>query len=265
MAAPAKRNSSVVSLRAKKTVATPPLSLGFSSLLEPDTYDPDKPTFKLNGHFLTGGAVQAFEQFLATKVLTEEAIEKIREEMVDALVANKVKPADAQKQVAAVKVISAHDWLAAKLKEPKENARFDSPHIVFANKATYKDKEGNVKERKVAVWDAKNKPLDLKKLRMSGGTVLEVVVYPNLFWSKLQNLIQPSLKLVGVRVQTLSQYGKGGSAPAETDEEAIKEVLGEAFEADDLAAYAAGGDEPHEDEPEDESALTPEEQAKGLF
>lgn len=264
MATP-KRNSSVVSLRAKKTVATPPLSLGFSSLIEPDTYDPDKPTLKLNAHFLSGPAVDAFRQFLETKVLCEENIGKMREEIVKVLVEGGAKAADAEKKAQAIKVISAETWMENKLKEPKENAKFPWPHIVFANKANFKNKQGELQDRKVAAWDAKNKPLDLKRLRMTGGTVMEVVVHPNLYYSKLDNLIQPSLKLVGVRILTLAQFGRGGSAPAETDEEAIKEVLGEAFEADDLAAYAQGAPDEEAVEGAPPEDLSPEETAKGLF
>jgi len=259
-------NSSVVTLRAKGTVATGPLSLGYSSLVEPDTYDPEKPTFKLNAHLINEHSLPGLVKFLQEKVLTEAAIAKLREEMVENWVRGKMKPADAEKKAAQVKVISAEDWLAKKLKDPKEGARFLQPHIVFANKAEFKTKTGEVKQRSVQVWDSKNNLLAIKKLRLGAESIIEVVVFPNLYFSKLDNIIQPSLKLVGVRIVALKQFGRGGAAPAETDEAAIKEVLGEAYEAEDLSAYAAGGgseeDAPEED---DAAALTPEEQAKGLF
>ncbi len=47
MATPPKKNSAVVSIKAKKSIALPPSTLGFASLVEPDLYEPDKPLFKL--------------------------------------------------------------------------------------------------------------------------------------------------------------------------------------------------------------------------
>lgn len=258
MAAP-KNNSSVVTLRAKKTVATPPLILGFASLVEPDNYDPEKPTLKLNGH-LTPEAITAFKSFMEEKVLTEAAIGKLRDNMRKETTLGDAK-------IDRVPVISAEDWLAAKLKDPKEGSRQQLPHLVIANRATYKarqDGELVEKKRVLGCWDGNNRKLDLRKLRLGMDSVIEAVVYGNLYFSKLDNRISPSLKLVGVKVLTLKRWG-GGAAPPEQDEEAIREVLGEEFKMDDLAAYAAGSDAAVEEEPEDGADLTPEEQAKDLF
>lgn len=251
-AAKKKGNSSVVTVRATKTIALPPGTLGYASIVTPDEYDPEKPTFKLNYH-LTPLAIDALIEDITTKVYTEAALEKLREEGE----ANGIKAmADPQ---------DAKAWLSAKLKEPKEKARITLPHIVVSNKATYKDRSGEIKTREIACWDANNKKLNLKRLKLGMGSIIEPVVYPNLFFSKLIGFPQPSLKLVGVRVLKLERFG-GGAAPADTDEEAIKEVLGENFVYDDLAAYASGGEGDHaEEDHADDADLTPEEKAKSLF
>lgn len=247
MAAPQKKsNSSVITVRAKKTIALAPATLGFASIVEPDTYDPDKPTFKLNYHLSPEG-ISALIEDIAEKVYTPEALEKLRAECE----ANGIKKVPGPQDPSA--------WLEAKLKEPKEAAKIQLPHLVISNRATYR-KNGEEVAREIACWDAKNKKLNLRRLKLGMGSVIQAVVYPNLFFSKIIGVPQPSLKLVGVRVLKLERFG-GGAAPADTDEEAIKEVLGDNFAYDDLAAYAEGGAEDHEEDHD----LTPEDQAKSLF
>jgi hypothetical protein len=249
MAAPKKSNSSVVTARAKKTIALPPGTLGFASITEPDNYDPEKPTLKMNYH-LTPEAIAALIEDIKTKVYTEANLAKLAEEGV----ANGIKSMPAPQDAKA--------WLEAKLKEPKESARIQLPYIILSNKAFYKNRSGELVAREIACWDAKNAKLNLKRLRLGMGSILEPVVNGNLFFSKLIGFPQPSLKLVGVRVLKLERFG-GGAAPADTDEDAIKEVLGEAFEYDDLDAYAAGA---HDDAPEaGDDGASPEDQAKNLF
>lgn len=235
MATPKKKsNSSVVTVKASKSIALPAGPLGFSSLVEPDTYDPEKPTLKLNLH-LSPEAIQQFHETIAQKVYTKEALAQLKLEAEE----NGIKWKDPQ---------SAEDWLAAKLKDARDSDQSKFPFIIIANKANYKNREGDIVQRKVSAWDGNNRKLDLKKLRMARGSIIQPVVYPNLFISKLIGFPQPSLKLIGVKVLKLERFGTGGSQEAETDEDAIKEVLGDAFEMDDLAAFAAGDD--HEEEAE---------------
>jgi hypothetical protein len=139
-------------------------------------------------------------------------------------------------------------WLAGKLKAPKENARVNLPKLVIARKATYKDRQGVVQKASVGCWDSKNNALDLKKLRLGMGSMIQPIVNANLYISKLIGFPQPKLDLVGVRVLKLQQFG-GQRPPQETDEEAIREVLGEEFIVDEnLSAFAAGaGDLPGTD------------------
>lgn len=247
MATPKKKsNSSVVTVKASKSISLPAGPLGFSSLVDPDTYDPDKPTFKLNLH-LSPEAIQQFHQIIAEKVYTDASLAKLREEAEE----NGIKWKEPQ---------SAEDWLAAKLKDPRPNDQAQLPFLIVANKANYKNREGDIVQRKMACWDGNNRKLDLKKLRLGRGSIIQPVVYPNLFISKLIGFPQPSLKLIGVKVLKLERFGGGGSQEVETDESAIKEVLGDAFEMDDLAAFAAGGDDHEEDD-----APAPSDEADRLF
>ena len=246
MAAPQK-NSSVITVRAKKTIALAPATLGFASIVVPDNYDPEKPTFKLNYH-LSPEAIIQLQQDIVEKVYTKEGLEKLTAECL----ANGIKKVPPPQDAA--------DWLESKLKEPKEGSKLQVPHIIIANRATYRGRDGEPVERTIACWDAHNRKLDLKRLKLGMGSVIQAVVYPNLFFSKLIGFPQPSLKLVGVRVLKLERFG-GGAAPADTDEEAIKEVLGENFTYDDLGAYGMGA----EGAEGEEHDLTPEDQAKSLF
>jgi len=246
MAAP-KKNSAVVTVRAKKTIALPPCTLGFASLVDPDEYDPEKPVFKLNAHYTPEG-LDALKGVLAEKVYTEDSVKALREEAEKNGFKISKDPQDPA------------DWLEAKLKEPKEKAKVQLPHLVISNAAQFM-KKGEVQKRTIACWDHANQVLDLKKLKLGMGSLIQPIVFPNLFFSKIIGVPQPSLKLVGVRVLQLKRYG-GQMAPADTDDEAIKEVLGENFEFEDLSAYMGGASEPVDDEPEN---LDPDDLAKGMF
>lgn len=253
--AAAKKNSSVVTVRAKETIALPPMTLGFSSLVKPDEYDPEKPTFKLNGH-LTPEGIEAMKETIAEKVYTEKNVEKLREECAENGIKKMADPQDPEA------------WLEAKLKEPKENARLQLPHLVISNRAFF-NRNGERVQRTIGCWDANNRKLNLAKLRLGAGSVIQAIVYPNLFFSKIIGVPQPSLKLVGVRVLKLEQWG-GQRAPEQADDEEIAAVMGEGFEYDDLAAYADTGrsDEPDDDDDHDEDEgdpTPPADKAKGMF
>lgn len=248
MAKAQKSNSSVVTVRPKGTIALPPGTLGFASLVTPDEYDPEKPTFKLNYHLSPEG-IPALRDDIAEKVYTEASMEKLREECALNGISKVPEPQDPEA------------WLAGKLKEPKETAKLQLPHIVISNRATYK-KNGETVQREIACWDMVGNKLNLKKLRLGMGSLIQPVVFGNLFFSKLIGIPQPSLKLVGIKVLKLERWG-GGAAPPETDEEAIKEVLGENFAYDNLSQFASGAgdaDEEHGDED-----LSPDQEASRLF
>lgn len=253
MAAP-KKNSSVVTVRARETIALPPMTLGFASLVKPDEYDPEKPTFKMNGH-LNPEAIEALEETIRTRVYTEAAIEKLREECKENGISKMKDPMDAR------------EWIEAKLKEPKEKAKIQLPHLVISNRATYK-RNGETVQRVIGCWSGNNKKLNLAKLRLGAGSLVQAIVYPNLFYSKIIGVPQPSLKLVGVRVLKLEQWG-GQRAPEEADDEEIAQVLGDDFEYDDLDSFAADSrpdpEDVDDDDHEEGDPTPPSEKAKGMF
>lgn len=249
MAAAKRKNSSVATYRAKGTIALAPGELGFSSLVDPDTYDPDKPTLKLNLH-LSPEAIEQTKEIIRDRVYSEKALAKFIEDAAEEGLKIKAEP------------FSAEEWLEAKLKEARPSDKCKYPFLVVSNRATYKKRNqetGELEEisRKLAAWDGRNTKLNLPRLRLGRGSIIQPIVHPNLYASKLEGLVaKPSLKLVGVKVLKLVAWGNRDEE-VETDEEAIKEVLGEEFAFQDLAAYALGAghddEDPEPDLPEDEA------------
>lgn len=231
MATPPK-SSSVIVVRSKQTVALPPSLLGYNEFDTPDTYDPAKPKFKGNFHF-TPPAILDLAALIQTKCC-------------DALYEQLVAEAAEFKPPVKMKVAQAADeWLEAKLKPAREDATSDwqqLPFIQVAMPATFKDKQGEVQTKAVAVWDGKNNKLNLKKLKLGRGSTVQAIVTPQLFFSKLIGFPQPSLKLVGIRVLKLTSWATGGASAPERDDEEIRNVLGADFEMDDLAMYGGADD-----------------------
>lgn len=214
------KNAAVALVRSKKTIALPPCQLGFCSLVTPDGFDPDKPAFKANFHYAD-----------AAWPLLVEAVQK---NCLDANLAKLQKDAGFDLKDA----ISAEEWVSDKKKAPKEKSKIQLPYIVVMTKADYRDRDGNTVRREIVAWDRHNNVLDLKALRLGMESIVEPIVHANLFASKaLRSVPTPSLQLVGLRILKLVQFG-GQSAPAETDEDAIREALGDDFLMDDdLSAY----------------------------
>lgn len=228
MAKPAK-NTAVIVARRRDSTALPPCTLGFASLTEPDTYDPDKPLFKADGCFNPAGI--AALATLVQKECIDANLEKLREEMAST---------KGMEGFVAIEPQTPEAWLAGKLKQPKENSRVPLPKLVISRKATYKDRSGEIVTRSIGCWDAHNRPLDLRALKLGMGSTVQLIVNANLYISKLIGFPQPKFDLVGIRVLKLKQFG-GQRPPTETDEDAIREVLGEEFQVDeDLSAFAAG-------------------------
>jgi hypothetical protein len=215
------KNAAVVLVRSKKTIALPPATLGFCSLVTPDTYDPDKPAFKANFHY--GDKAWPLLVDTVQKHCMDANLAKLQKEAAFDL----KDPCDVA------------EWVGDKKKTPKEGAKLDVPHLVVMTKADYKDRDGNVVRREITCWDRHNNLLDLKSLRLGFGSIVEPIVHANLFASKaMKSTPTPSLQLVGLRILKLVQFG-GQSAPAETDEDAIREALGDDFAMDeDLSAYS---------------------------
>jgi hypothetical protein len=225
------KNSSVITVRRRDSVALPPATLGFASLTEPDTYDPDKPMFKLDACYNPAG-IDALRT-LVQKECVEHNLDKLRAEMAEN---------SALKTLVGKEPINVSDWLEGKLKAPKDNAKVPLPKMVIACRAVRKGRDGKEYTVAVGCWDAHNSPLDLKALKLGMGSIIQPIVNANLYVSKTVNGGRPSpkLDLVGVRVLKLVRFG-GARPPQETDEDAIRDVLGEEFQLDeDLSAFAAG-------------------------
>lgn len=244
MATPAK-SSAVIVVRASKTIALPPSLLGFHEFDKPDTFDPEKPKFKGNFHFTPQGLHALEAQVTAS--CNEALFEKLKADFLEANPKGKLKDP-----------MSVEEWLEGKLKPAKEDPKTDwqaLPFIQFSMPATGK-RNGEVIDKSVACWDAKNRKLNLKRLCMSRGSTVQAIVTPGLFYSKaLAGLVQPTFKLVGVRVLKLISWKGSSAAAPEADEEEIRNVLGADYEADDLSAYMG------DDEEEDHSSKAPEDDA----
>lgn len=232
MATP-KKKSAVVTARGKQTTALPAGLLGFSSLIEPDSYE-GKDSFKLNVHYTPDGIEQLKATLQRQMDALLPAIEKAAAEEGAGMKAN-VAPQ------------SVEDWLEGQLKEPGEGKRISTPFLRLKCETTRKGNPARGEPERVPVevkaWPLhKNTLLDLKALKIGMGSAIVPIVYVNLFRSKQgKDCPQLSLKLVGFRVAKLVQFG-GGFAPEETDDAAIREALGGDVDADDLSAFMAGGD-----------------------
>jgi hypothetical protein len=242
MAAP-KGSSAVIVVRSNKTVALPPSLLGFNEFTEPDTYDPQKPKFKGNFHF-TPQALQDLPAIIQTSCV-DGLLEKLTEEF-----------AEKQPKLTLKACQDVGEWLEAKIKAAKEDAQTDwqaLPFLQVSMPATRKTKDGTIETREVACWDAKNAKLPLAKLRLGRGSVVQAVIRPSLYWSKLIGFPQPTVQLVGVRILKLVRWGGAGAAAPERDDEEIRNVLGADFEADDLSEFLSM-DEDLSPTPPDEDA-----------
>jgi hypothetical protein len=225
------KNAAVITIRRRDTIALPPCKLGFSSLVEPDLYDPDKPMFKLNGHYNPAG-MDALREVVERECFSENNMKRLREEQQG----NPGMKAFLEKEP-----ISVSDWLAAKLKQPKENSKIPLPYIVIGCRAVRKDRKGEPYTVTLGCWDGHNSSLDLKALKLGMNSVIQPIVAANVYVSKTVNGCAPSpkLDLVGIRVLQLVRFG-GARPPQETDDEAIREVLGDEFVMDeDLSQYAS--------------------------
>lgn len=252
MAVPSKASSSVIVVRQKKTFALPPATLGFAHFATPDNYDPAKPTYKGNFH-LNPVAIEALLKLIQANCI-DANLAALHTEMERVM----TKP-DFTK-FSSKPAVTPQDFLDTKLKEPKEEAILKTPYITLATKATYRDKKTGLDVKKtLACWDKANNLLDISKMKLGLGSVVEPIVNCNLYFSKV-NAINPtpSLQLAGIRVLKLVQFKGSSNAPTRADEESIREVMGDDFEMDDgdLSQYAAVSaslpcSDPHPEEKDD--------------
>lgn len=214
------KSSGVTLYRSKKVLVLPPGILGaFAALVTPDEKF-GEPTLKLNIHY-NPDQVHMLETMLQ-KDCIDALWDKFLEEAPPAKKAKLKKP-------------SAEGYLANKLKDPHEKSKVQLPTLELKVKAFFKNKEGELIQRTIKAYDAKNNLLDLAGLKMNQGSVIQPIVYPGLFTNPLMPP-QPSLQLFGVRILKLERWTGGGQDIGTVDDEAL-ETLGDDFEAEDLSGF----------------------------
>lgn len=205
----------------------PTCTLGFSSFITPDSFgDDSKPKFKGNAHF--------------TQVQAEALADKLQKEVIDPSfeklcqeTGKKLKP-----KTAAV-------WLEESLKEPKEKSRIQLPYLAIACNAFLKTRDGEEVKQTIKAWDSKGALLDLPSLHLGMNSIVQFGVSPALWYGSLaKGYALPSLRLIGVRVLKLEQFGAGGdgSVGAVSEDELVG--VEEGFEAEDLGAFLRGEAKP---------------------
>lgn len=242
-----KKQSAVVTIRASGTGSLPAGFMGFADLLTPKQFGDDPAKFNLDYH-INPDAVRAIPLVIQAKCY-DAHLEALYVEVLEN--GGKKKPA-----------MDPEEWLEAKLKPCKEKSKVQLPFFKLHNNGFRRGRDGGAPVQNVmGCWDKDNNPLDLASLRLAKGSVIQPIVYFNLFAAKASMWVpQPSLKLVGIRVLKAVQYGSGGGAarPPEADDEAIKAVMGADFVMDDDLANL-GHDEAIQEEPDTDTVV------KGAF
>lgn len=233
MPAPKNKPKGVIVYRPRrKVVVLAPSVLGWANLEKPDDrFDKDNPKFKLNAH------------------LSDPAFARNVEIITDAVEARKEgflkECTQAGYDASGVEWPNVEEWLQDKLKESKMKAISD-PYVSFS--CNYKKgvdkKTGREWETSVSAYDKKNTLLDLKKLKLGSGSLIQPIIDIGLFVSpkELNPLISARLK--GVRILKLEQYSGGGLELGEvadedlelledTDVDDLSDFIGSSFEGDD--------------------------------
>lgn len=223
--------------RSKKVAVLPPGKLSFSALLKPDDKFGDAQFYvnvEMDEHALDKLADQL-------KAELDAAYPKFKEQFYNGA-AKGTRPEDCPPMVA------LSSWLEDQVKQPSDEKYL--PFVKFKVKAEGKDKEGETFQRAMVIWDLKNNKLDLAKLRMGRGSIIQVVVKVGLFMTALVKVPTPTLQLVGVRVLKLVQFG----GAANLDDVDPTDVEGLELDTD-LSAFAAGSDRVKDDsDVEDEAS-----------
>lgn len=213
-------------VRNAKVTILPPGILSFNALLKPDDKFGD-PTF----YCMVELDEQALEK-MSTMVSAEcEGLYKKMAETYD-----KLKP-----------MVNIQGWLEDRVKTPTDEKY--APTVKFSVKSEGKGRDGEVFNRTITIWDVKNNRLDLAKLKMGRGSIVQVVVKVGLYSTALVPAPTPTLQLIGVRVLKLVQFGGQGNLDAldPTDVEGIE--LDE-----DLGAFAVSNHPAKNDDDLEEAA-----------
>ena len=243
-------------VHSKTTTALAPGQLGYSDLLTPKFEK-----FSLDYH-LTPPGLEALKEVLTKK----------QDELLPLLMAE-VEKANAEGAGFKPKApVSIEEFLEGKLKEPHVGKPRlpQTPFIKIGCPPERRDPHSPRDKPvflpvEVKAWDPANNLLDLAKLRMAAGTWLEPIVWVNMFLAKTaMGSAGPqcpciAIKLVGVRVHELVQFGGGkGAPPPGADDAAIRAVMGSKFDPSkqDFSAFGlSASDAPHVDDHADDEPV----------
>lgn len=229
MAEAKKKKGGVISVAARTVIAGPPGQLGYSRLTTPD---------------------EKFGKFQADIHYSEadfQALAKMFEAESVALIPKFAEKAERKVEVSQAPVISA--WMEEQVKPADAKLKADgieNDYMRFSKPGTRKVKGEEVKNT-IQVWDTKRNLLDLSKLFMGRGSVVQPVLTPKLWTNPLvKGAPQFTTELTGFIVVELKQYARasGGSV----DLSKVKTVDGA-----DLSQYVAnnqteGGSDEGDDE-----------------
>lgn len=186
--AEAKKGKPIIA-RLTKTTSMPAGKLSFNALLKPDTTFGD-PTFYANVEYDEAGL-----DALAVKLKAD----------IELLVPKFAEECEKQGKPKPPEVMSVTTWLEDHAKQPNDEKYL--PYVKFSVKADGKTRDGEVFHRSMVVWDAKNTKLDIAKLRMGRGSMVQPIIKTGLFMTSIVKEPTPTLQLVGLRLLKLVQFG----------------------------------------------------------
>lgn len=215
--------------RNKKVTIGPPGELSFSSLLKGDTKFGESTFYVQVGYDEAG--LERLSEILGKD--QEDLYKKFQEEH-----SYKGKPPAA-----------VQTWLEDKVQTPADPKY--TPTVKFAVKEEGKGRDGSTFNRTMTIWDVKNNILDLAKLKMGRGSIIQPVFKTGLYLTALIKVPTLTLQLQGVRVLKLVQFGGKQALDAvdPTDVEGLDMDM-------DLGAFAQSN-HPAKDDDDLEEAASP--------
>lgn len=208
----------------RKKVVLAPTILGFSALTKPDDKFGD-PKYRALFHYPDDRA----------KELSIERIQAEADRMFE-----KWKELAKAAQVKGKSAPSAEEWFNDKLKEPGEKSKQQDPFIALSlkHKEGVSKKNGRPYVIKPSAWDQGGNLLDLAKLNLGSGSLVQPVVSVGVWTSPLNKTPAISIRLEGVRILKLVQFTGGGM---EEIDEADLALIEDQELSEDLSAFMADG------------------------
>jgi hypothetical protein len=246
MAAKKAPPSGVILVRLSDTFIPPPGLLGWNHLIEPDVFETGDgkkvESFQLN-HHQTEAQADALVARLDKLVIAPLWV-KFLAAAAEAGRPTQVKVQKGKSVDTPWPMPTAQDFVDSHLQPFPEGASIEQPYMRYSNAAYYMNREGVRTMKTMRATDKAGSPLDLKKLKLGMKSVIQPLLQASIYSSAAFGGGVPalSLKLQGIRIIKLEQWGGGGPAVGEITEEDMA-LLGDDVEAEDLSAYS------HQDPP----------------